>query len=148
MPAADELINPRTTDRLASVTAAAGAASATALRGCGALLKGSTFSRRVTTVKKAVLADLPDAYPAFAGAVGAALSRPDFTGWTTFPVNAAVAERGLARDVFEPGRDLLAALTPRLTAEMAVRPFLIRVRADRMTVRRRRPGCCRGRATW
>lgn len=124
MPTADELINPRTTDLLASVMAAAGAAPARALRGCGALLEGLPFSRRVTTVKEAVLADLPDAYPAFAEVVRTALSRSDFTGWMTFPVNAAVAERALASDVFEPGLDLLAALTPRLTAEMAVRPFL------------------------
>ncbi|MEU2182694.1 DNA alkylation repair protein [Streptomyces thermolilacinus] len=124
MPTADELINPRTTDLLASVMAAAGAAPATALRGCGTRLEGLTFSRRVTTVKEAVLADLPDAYPAFADVVRSALSRPEFTGWPTFPVNAAVAERALACHVFEPGLDLLAALTPRLTAEMAVRPFL------------------------
>nr|WP_206325664.1 MULTISPECIES: DNA alkylation repair protein [unclassified Streptomyces] len=104
--------------------AAAGAAPATALRGCGALLEGLAFSRRVTAVKEAVLADLPDAYPAFAEVVRTALSRSDFTGWMTFPVNAAVAERALACDVFEPALDLLTALTPRLTAEMAVRPFL------------------------
>ncbi|WP_432076381.1 hypothetical protein [Streptomyces wuyuanensis] len=42
----------------------------------------------------------------------------------TFPANAAVAERALACGVFEPALDLLAELTPRLSAEMAVRPFL------------------------
>ncbi|MFE1577216.1 DNA alkylation repair protein [Streptomyces fradiae] len=124
MPTADELINPRTTDLLASVMAAAGAAPAAALRGCGAQLDELPFGRRVTTVRDAVLADLPDAYPAFADVVRTALSRPDFTGWTTFPVNAVVTERALACDVFEPGLELLAALTPRLTAETAVRPFL------------------------
>ncbi|PCG83130.1 DNA alkylation repair protein [Streptomyces sp. WZ.A104] len=124
MPTADELINPRTTDLLASVMAAGGAAPATALRGCGALLEDLAFSRRVTAVKEAVLADLPDAYPAFADVVHAALRQPEFTGWMTFPVNAAVTERALASDVFEPGLDLLATLTPLLTAEMAVRPFL------------------------
>ncbi|ELS57052.1 hypothetical protein [Streptomyces viridochromogenes] len=123
MPTADELINPRTTDLLASVMAAAGAAPATALRGCGALLEGLAFSRRVTTVKEAVLADLPDAYPAFADVVRAALHRPEFTGWMTFPVNAAVAERAQGDGVFEPALDLLADLSPLLTAEMAVRPF-------------------------
>ncbi|WP_282700262.1 hypothetical protein [Streptomyces sp. CC219B] len=66
MPTADELINAHTTELLASVMAAAGAAPATALRGCGALLEGLTFSGRVTAVKEAVLADLPDPYPAFA----------------------------------------------------------------------------------
>ncbi|WP_254705527.1 DNA alkylation repair protein [Streptomyces vilmorinianum] len=42
----------------------------------------------------------------------------------TYPVNAAVAERTLAHNVFEPALDLLADLTPRLTAETAVRRFL------------------------
>ncbi|MFG3310028.1 DNA alkylation repair protein [Streptomyces wuyuanensis] len=124
MPTADELINAHTAGTLASVMAAAGASPARALHDCGRLLEGLTFSRRVTTVRDAVLADLPETYPAFADVVRAALRRPDFTGWMTFPVNAAVAERALACDVFEAALDLLAALTPRLTAEMAVRPFL------------------------
>ncbi|KAB1139561.1 DNA alkylation repair protein [Streptomyces luteolifulvus] len=123
MPTADELINAHTADRLATVIAAAGAAPATALRDCGALLEGLAFSRRVTAVKEAVLADLPDAYPAFADVVRAALRRADFTGWMTFPVNAAVSERALEDGVFEPALDLLAELSPLLTAEMAVRPF-------------------------
>lgn len=124
MPTADELINAHTTGRLASVMAAAGAAPATAIHDCGTRLEGLAFSRRVTTVREAVLADLPDAYPAFADIVHAALRRPGFTGWMTFPVNAAVAERALASGAFEPGLALLADLTPLLTAEMAVRPFL------------------------
>ncbi|UNZ21253.1 DNA alkylation repair protein [Streptomyces sp. 891-h] len=124
MPTADELINERTTGLLASAMAAAGAAPATAIHNCAAQLEGLAFSRRVTAVKEAVLADLPEDYPTFASVVHAALRRPDFNGWMTFPVNAAVAERALSRGVFEPALGLLAALTPRLTAEMAVRPFL------------------------
>ncbi|MFE0038334.1 DNA alkylation repair protein [Streptomyces sp. NPDC059015] len=124
MPTADELINPHTTDRLASVMAAAGAPQATAIHDCGPLLDGLTFSERVDAVKEAVLADLPDTYPDFAEIVRTALRDPAFTGWMTFPVNAAVSERALAHGVFEPALDLLAELTPRLTAEMAVRPFL------------------------
>ncbi|MFI1940884.1 DNA alkylation repair protein [Streptomyces purpureus] len=124
MPTADELIDARTTDELASVMTAAGAAPATAIRDSGPLLEGLPFSLRVTAVKEAVLNDLPDGYPAFAAVIRAALNQSGFTGWMTFPVNAAVAERALACDVFEPGLDLLAALTPRLTGEMAVRPFL------------------------
>ncbi|MFD4242335.1 hypothetical protein ACFWP3_12170 [Streptomyces sp. NPDC058525] len=54
-----------------------------------------------------------------------ALADPGFDGWMTLPVDEAVAVRGLA--VFEPGLALLHDLTPRLTAESAVRPFL---RAD------------------
>ncbi|WP_306806462.1 DNA alkylation repair protein [Streptomyces sp. DH12] len=42
----------------------------------------------------------------------------------TYPVCEAVAARALAEGVFEPALDLLAELTPLLTAESAVRPFL------------------------
>lgn len=124
MPTADELINARTTHQLASVMAEAGGGPASAIRDCGTSLEGLAFSRRVTAVKEAVLADLPDDYPAFAAVIRAALRQSGFTGWMTFPVNAAVAERALTCGVFEPALDLLAELTPRLTAEMAVRPFL------------------------
>ncbi|MHC5699850.1 DNA alkylation repair protein [Streptomyces sp. PKU-MA01144] len=124
MPTADELIDARTTDELASVLAAAGGGPASAVRDCGAALAGLAFSLRVTAVKEAVLADLPDGYPAFAAVIRAALDQSRFTGWMTFPVDAAVAERALADGVFEPALDLLAELTPRHTAEMAVRPFL------------------------
>lgn len=123
MPTADELINARTTHQLASVMAEAGGGPASAIRDCGTSLEGLAFSRRVTAVKEAVLADLPDDYPAFAAVIRAALRQSGFTGWMTFPVNAAVAERALTCGVFEPALDLLAELTPRLTAEMAVRPF-------------------------
>ncbi|MEV0961487.1 DNA alkylation repair protein [Streptomyces sp. NPDC049910] len=126
MPTADELINARTTDQLASVMADAGSGRSSTIAGCGTALEGLAFSRRVTTVKEAVLADLPDDYPAFAAVIRAALRQPAFTGWMTFPVNTAVAERALARGVFEAALDLLADLTPRLTAEAAVRPFLHR----------------------
>ncbi|MEW2634566.1 DNA alkylation repair protein [Streptomyces sp. NPDC048389] len=124
MPTAEELLNAHTTDELALVMTAAGCAPATALRGCGARLDGLTFSGRVAAVKEAVLADLPDDYPGFAAALRAALRHPGFVGWMTFPVNEAVAERALAHGVFEPALGLLADLTPLLTAESAVRPFL------------------------
>ncbi|UYQ60205.1 DNA alkylation repair protein [Streptomyces peucetius] len=124
MPTVDELINTQTTDGLAAVMTAAGSTPATALRGCGARLDGLTVGQRVATVKEAVLADLPDDYAGFAAVVRAALRQPAFTGWMTFPLNEAVAERALASGVFEPALDLLADLTPLLTAEAAVRPFL------------------------
>ncbi len=124
MPTADELLNAHTTEALADVMTVAGAPPAAALRGCGARLDGLTFSQRVTAVKEAVLADLPDDYPNFATVVRAARRQPGLTGWMTFPLNEAVAERALAHRVFEPALALLADLTPLLTAETAVRPFV------------------------
>ncbi|MFF5446820.1 DNA alkylation repair protein [Streptomyces sp. NPDC012888] len=131
MPTADELISADTVNDLAARLGDALArttgrpASAPALRARAATLDGLTYSGRVAAVRDAVLADLPADWPGFEAAVRAALADPGFRGWMTFPVDEAVAVRGL--EVFEPGLTLLRDLTPRLTAESAVRPFL---RAD------------------
>lgn len=126
MPTADELLSAETVTTLARLLARAGGRrSSPAVRARADALDGLTYSGRVTAVRDAVLADLPADWPAFEAVVRTALADPGFTGWMTFPVNEAVAVRGL--DVFEPGLALLHDLTPRLTAESAVRPFL---RAD------------------
>ncbi|MFD9458458.1 DNA alkylation repair protein [Streptomyces sp. NPDC059985] len=126
MPTADELLSADTVSNLARKLArAARAPRCPALLTCAGALDGLGYGARVTAVRDAVLADLPDDWPAFAAVVRTALEDPDFAGWMTFPVDEAVAVRGLA--TFEPGLALLRDLTPRLTAESAVRPFL---RAD------------------
>ncbi|MGW0396143.1 DNA alkylation repair protein [Streptomyces sp. NPDC003042] len=126
MPSADELLGADTVADLARcLTRAGDGITALETRGCGAALDGLSFTERVAVIRNAVLADLPADYPAFADAVRAALRDSEFTGWMIFPVTEAVAVRGL--DAFEPALALLAELTPRLTAETAVRPFL---RAD------------------
>ncbi|MEU9377081.1 DNA alkylation repair protein [Streptomyces sp. NPDC048255] len=126
MPTADELLSAETVTTLARLLARAGGRrSSPAVRARADALDSLTYSGRVTAVRDAVLADLPADWPAFEAVVRTALADPGFTGWMTFPVNEAVAVRGL--DVFEPGLALLHDLTPRLTAESAVRPFL---RAD------------------
>ncbi|MEU6309950.1 DNA alkylation repair protein [Streptomyces sp. NPDC047014] len=126
MPTADELLSAETVTHLARLLArAAGSRSAPALLERARSLDGLSYSGRVAAIRDAVLADLPADWPGFEAVVRTALSDPAFTGWMTFPVNEAVAVRGLA--AFEPGLALLRALTPRLTAESAVRPFL---RAD------------------
>ncbi|WP_415948349.1 DNA alkylation repair protein [Streptomyces sp. KLOTTS4A1] len=126
MPSADELLDADTVAALARcLTRAGGGIAMRETRGCGAALDGLSFTERVAVVKNAVLADLPADYPAFAKVLRGALRDGDFTGWMIFPVTEAVAVRG--QDAFEPALALLAELTPRLTAETAVRPFL---RAD------------------
>lgn len=123
MPSADELLGADTVAGLARCLARAGGGIAThETRGCGAVLDGLSFSERVAVIRDAVLADLPADYPAFAHVVRSALRDGDFTGWMVFPVTEAIAVRG--QDAFEPALGLLAELTPRLTAETAVRPFL------------------------
>ncbi|MET9515228.1 hypothetical protein [Streptomyces sp. NPDC002994] len=126
MPSADELLSADSVADLARcLTRAGDGITAHETRGCGAVLDGLSFTERVALIRDAVLADLPADYPAFANVLRAALRDSDFTGWMIFPVTEAVAVRGL--DAFEPALALLAELTPRLTAETAVRPFL---RAD------------------
>ncbi|MFC9584568.1 DNA alkylation repair protein [Streptomyces yangpuensis] len=126
MPTADELLSADTVTTLARLLARAGGRrSAPALTARAAALDGLTYSGRVAAIRDAVLADLPEDWPGFEAVVRTALAEPAFEGWMTFPVNEAVAVRGLA--AFEPGLELLRDLTSRLTAESAVRPFL---RAD------------------
>ncbi|QES48752.1 DNA alkylation repair protein [Streptomyces venezuelae] len=130
MPTADELLSADTVRTLARLlAAAAGRTSAPTVLTCADALDGLSYSARVAAIRDAVLADLPADWPGFEAVVRNALTdRPGlgrFDGWMTFPVNEAVAVRGL--EAFEPGLALLHDLTPRLTAESAVRPFL---RAD------------------
>ncbi|MEY9212222.1 DNA alkylation repair protein [Thermobifida halotolerans] len=121
MPTADEMLGPATVRALSDHLERAGAAGS-AVRACADRLTGHGFKERVTLVRDAVLADLPADYPRFDAVVRAALEDEAFRGWMTLPVGEAVAVRGLAD--FEPALELLAALTPRLTSEYAVRPFL------------------------
>ncbi|CAM5478674.1 DNA alkylation repair protein [Streptomyces avidinii] len=126
MPTADELLSADTVSNLARTIARASRGHrAPALLARAGNLDGLGFGARVAAVRDAVLADLPEDWPAFEAVLRTALEDPGFAGWMTFPVNEAVAVRGLA--AFEPGLALLHDLTPRLTAESAVRPFL---RAD------------------
>ncbi|MER5934895.1 DNA alkylation repair protein [Streptomyces sp. NPDC002054] len=131
MPTADELLSADTVRELARLLAAAAGrpASPTVLT-CADALDGLSYSARVAAIRDAVLADLPADWPGFEAVVRNALTdHPGFDGWMTFPVNEAVAVRALAAadGAFEPGLALLHDLTPQLTAESAVRPFL---RAD------------------
>ncbi|ADB34095.1 putative DNA alkylation repair protein [Kribbella flavida DSM 17836] len=90
-------------------------------------LAGTSFSERGLLVRDALLADLPAGYAPVEQAIRAALTQPEFTGWMIWPVTEAVAVRatsGTEGPQFEAGLELLAALTPRLTAEFAVRTFL------------------------
>ncbi|MBB1255126.1 DNA alkylation repair protein [Streptomyces sp. OF3] len=137
MPLADELLPAETADALATRLVGP-ARPATALRACADALAGRAYGERVELLRDAVLADLPRDFPAFAAVVRAALGDPEFTGWMTMPVCQAVAVRGReSDDAFEPALALLAELTPRLTAEFAVRPFLLADQPRALAVIRR-----------
>ncbi|OII64910.1 DNA alkylation repair protein [Streptomyces sp. CC77] len=129
MPLAEDLLGADTVDALADrLGRALGGGPAQTVSRCGASLGGLSFSARTAAVRDAVLSDLPDRWPDAERVLRTALEDPEFTGWMTYPVNEVVAVHGLAApDAFEPALRLLGELTPRLTAEIAVRPFL---RAD------------------
>jgi 3-methyladenine DNA glycosylase AlkC len=89
---------------------------------------GLSLRERSDLVSAALIADLPDDYATVAAVFRRALQSPEFAGWMMWPVTETVttlALAGDAPDAFEDGLTLLAELTPRLTAEFAIRRFLI-----------------------
>ncbi|MFJ5228656.1 DNA alkylation repair protein [Kitasatospora sp. NPDC088391] len=127
MPTADELISAETVRELAGLLRESAprrsdwrtvAGAATALAGLGP-------GERARTVGGALVADAGGGWDELADAVRALLGRPELTGWMVWPVTEAVAAAATAPGGdFADGLDLLAALTPRLTAEFALRAFL------------------------
>lgn len=128
MPTADSLLGPAAVAALPlCLERAEPTRPLPALRAAAGALDGLGFGERVVLVRDALLADLPADYDAFARILRAALADPAFTGWMIWPVGEAVAVRALdagSPAAFDDGLALLAALTPRLTAEAALRPFL------------------------
>jgi 3-methyladenine DNA glycosylase AlkC len=126
-PLADELLSPAVAGELAGALERAGAGPAPATRAAAPELAGLTMSARVRLLRDAVLADLPGDWQDFDAAVRLVLAEPGFDGWMTWPVGEAAAVVALERsDPPETGAGLalLAALTPRLSSEFAIRHFL------------------------
>ncbi|GGC63538.1 DNA alkylation repair protein [Hoyosella rhizosphaerae] len=132
MPTADELISPSTVRDLAGCVQRTVRSDARALLDCAASLDGLRFGDRVRAVRDAFLADVPGGFDELQATLRLALRDDRFTGWMIFPVTEAVAARGLGE--FEPALALLAELTPRLTAETAVRPFIMADSTRALTV--------------
>jgi 3-methyladenine DNA glycosylase AlkC len=89
---------------------------------------GLSLRERSDLVSAALIADLPHDYGTVAAVFRRALDSAGFTGWMMWPVTETVATLALAADepdAFEDGLTLLSELTPRLTAEFAIRRFLI-----------------------
>lgn len=117
MPTADEMLSPAAVRALAKCLREAGA-------GFRAVnVTGTSFSERGKLVRDALLTALPADYDEFERIIRTAMTDPTFTGWMIWPVTEAVATRAVDAD-FDAGLALLADLTPRLTAEFALRTFL------------------------
>lgn len=124
-PITDTLIGTGTVKELATVLeAVTGDGRLEAVRATAGAFAEATLTGRVALLRDALLAELPDRWPAFEQTIRAALADPRFCGWMIWPVGDAAAARALAAGRHDAGLDLLAALTPRLTAEFALRPFL------------------------
>ncbi|WP_432846890.1 DNA alkylation repair protein [Amycolatopsis sp. CA-161197] len=126
MPLADEMLNDGVvTGLVASMEAAAPGVAFGELR--RVRLGGLGLRQRTDAVRDALLADLPGGYPELEDVVQRALADESFSGWMIWPVSEAASARALqdgGPEAFDAALDLLAALTPRLTAEFAIRPLL------------------------
>ena len=128
MGAMNELINPAVVSALRRIlTAASPGTGWDQLAGTGKGLDELSLRERTDLVSRALLADLPPDYPTAAGTFRRALGDPDFTGWMIWPVTETAVALTLASPApgdFDDCLRLLAELTPRLTAEFAVRRLL------------------------
>ncbi|MGB3486310.1 MAG: DNA alkylation repair protein [Mycobacterium sp.] len=129
MPTADELINNDTAIALAvALESAAPTQPMARVRAAGAALAPLPLRGRSDALRDALLDDIPGDFTALATVVRAALAgSAPFDGWMIWPVSDAVAERAVASGTdadFDTGMAVLAELTPRLTAEFAIRTLL------------------------
>jgi len=123
----DELIDLAAVERLRGQLETAAGRELPSLRRAGRAVDGLKLRARVDVVAAALLEDLPSSFGAASALVRAALVDPGFTGWTIWPVGEAMTSLALASPVetdFEDGLVVLAELTPRLSSEFAIRPFL------------------------
>ncbi|MFD3453844.1 DNA alkylation repair protein [Streptomyces sp. NPDC058691] len=129
MPLAEELLGHAAAAGLGvCMERANGPRGAAAVRSGAARLDGLALRERSDLLRDALLTDLPDDYPRVEAVVRTALKDPEFTGWMIWPVTEAVVSRALEAtesDAFESSLELLADLTPRLTAEFAIRRVLV-----------------------
>jgi len=90
-------------------------------------LGDNSLRARTDLVSAALLADVPDDDASFDALVRTMLKDPGFAGWTTWPVGESavtLALRSSRAAAHEDALHLLAALTPRLTSEFAIRRLL------------------------
>jgi len=127
VPTADELINPETVRALAAILEETSATAAwSSVHAAADELGELTLSQRARSVAAAIVDD-GRSYSRLAAVTHDALADPALTGWMIWPLTEAVAAMATARadtSEFDGSLDLLAALTPRLTSEFAIRTFL------------------------
>ena len=125
MPTAEEMLSTASVLALGKCLASVDRSlKFTQLKATPTALADATFSERGRLVRDALLVDLPPGFAPAEKIFRQALEDPNFTGWMIWPVTEAVAVRAVESGEIEAGLQLLAELTPRLTAEFALRTFL------------------------
>jgi 3-methyladenine DNA glycosylase AlkC len=127
-PAADELIGAAAVQALiATIERVRPSSQLAQLRASRNALRPLSLRARSDLLRDALLADLPGSYQDLDAVFRAALNDATFCGWLIWPVTEAITTKALqdGRDsVFDSALNMLAALTPRLTSEFAIRAFL------------------------
>lgn len=125
----DELISPAVIDDLReALKAAQPTRPLSRLAHTRAAVAGLRLRDRVDLVRDALLADLPEGFPAAERIVDDVLSVPRFGGWMIWPTTEFVAVRALqdgSTGAFDAGMAMLARLTIGLSSEFAIRDMLI-----------------------
>jgi 3-methyladenine DNA glycosylase AlkC len=139
MPFADELLGvPAARALIAAISAAVPDVELPSLRAAADSLGPLSLRERSDLLRDALLADLPGDYDRVAGTIRtAAAGALPFHGWLIWPVTTAVATKAVEAGTdaaFDDGMRLLAELTPRLTAEFAIRPLLVHDLARAMPI--------------
>jgi 3-methyladenine DNA glycosylase AlkC len=127
MGAMDELIDAAALQRLRNQLQAASDIDFPAVARAASEVDGLKLRQRVDLVAAALIDDLPSVYGDAATIVRAALADPAFAGWTIWPIGEAMTALALGSEIdtdFEDGLAMMADLTPRLSSEFAIRPFL------------------------
>lgn len=135
MPTADELLGEQVArDLLVSLRAAAPSQQFDAIQSACGRFDDLALRQRVDLLVDALLSDVPgDSVELAAVIVAARDGKPRLDGWMIWPVTVAIARRAVAgggEESFDDAMDLLASLTPRLSAEFALR-IMLRTDLDR-----------------
>ena len=129
VPTADELIGPGVVRDLAVIlsdTESSGASAWRSVHASADALDALSLSQRARSVAAAIVENA-GSYERLAATTRAALDNAALTGWMIWPLTeaiAAMATAGTETTEFDDGLELMAALTPRLTSEFALRAFL------------------------
>lgn len=127
MGAMNELLGPAAVDGLrAALERAAPGSAWPSLEAAKEHLDPLALRARSDLLAAAIIRDHGQDYASLADVFRAALADPRFTGWMIWPVTEAAVTLAPDGEGFDDALDLLAELTPRLTAEFAIRRLLAR----------------------